>query len=138
MNKSLALIFVSTKHHVEYLYELLTLSGFQCVHIHGSMDQSARKIAMSMFKSKSHPILVTTDVAARGLDIPHLDLVFNYDFPSTPELFLHRVGRVARAGKTGFAYSFLTADELPYFIDLNAFPPLNSNSHRQVSPAHIG
>lgn len=120
-SQSLALIFVSTKHHVEYLYELLTLKGFNCVHIHGSMDQTARKIAMIKFKSKSHPILVTTDLAARGLDIPYLDLVFNYDFPSSSELFLHRVGRVARAGKTGFAYSFITADELPYFIDLQRF-----------------
>lgn len=120
-SNSLALVFVSTKHHVEYLYELLVLSGFNCVHIHGSMDQAARKIAMTMFKSKSHPILVTTDLAARGLDIPYLDLVFNYDFPHSSELFLHRVGRVARAGKTGFAYSFLSSDELPYFIDLQRF-----------------
>ena len=59
-------------------------------------------------------LLVVTDVAARGVDIPMLDVVINYDFPAKPKLFVHRVGRVARAGRSGIAYSLLSKDELPY------------------------
>ena len=74
-------------------------------------------------------MLVTTDVAARGIDIPLLDNVINYDFPGKPKLFIHRAGRVARAGRKGTAYSFLSRDELPYLLDLHLF------LSRPLSPA---
>lgn len=64
---------------------------------------------------------MTTDVAARGLDIPLLDNVINYDFPAKPKLFIHRAGRAARAGRKGSAYSLLTRDEIPYLLDLHLF-----------------
>ena len=66
-------------------------------------------------------MLVTTDVAARGLDIPLLDNVINYDFPGKPKLFIHRAGRAARAGRKGSAYSLLIREELPYLLDLHLF-----------------
>ena len=65
--------------------------------------------------------MIVTDVAARGIDIPLLDNVINFDFPAKPKLFVHRVGRAARAGRLGTAYSLLTRDELPYLIDLHLF-----------------
>lgn len=65
--------------------------------------------------------MIVTDVAARGIDIPLLDNVINFDFPAKPKLFVHRVGRAARAGRTGTAYSLLTRDEIPYLIDLHLF-----------------
>jgi ATP-dependent RNA helicase DDX54/DBP10 len=65
--------------------------------------------------------LVVTDVAARGIDIPLLDVVVHYDFPTRPKLFVHRSGRVARAGREGVAYSLVTYDELAYMIDLHRF-----------------
>lgn len=112
------LIFVATKHHVEYLQELLKCDGFRVAYIYGSLDQEARVEALRLFSKKTIPILVVTDVAARGLDIPLIDVVINYDFPATPKLFIHRVGRVARNGSAGFAYSMLTSGEIPFLIDL--------------------
>lgn len=117
----LTVIFVATKHHVEYLQELLTAFNLPCTYIYGALDQIARKQALDQFRRKSRTILIVTDVAARGLDIPLLDNVINYDYPPTPKLFVHRVGRVARAGRPGHAYSLVCPDELPYLFDLQLF-----------------
>ena len=83
--------------------------------------QTARKIHVAKFRAQKVHLLVTTDVAARGIDIPLIDNVINYDFPPKPELFVHRVGRCARAGRSGSAFSILTRDELPYLLDLHLF-----------------
>lgn len=117
-----ALIFVESKHHVEFLGTLLhEVYGMATVAVHGQMDQEARKLAVQRFSRKQASVMVVTDVAARGLDIPLLDCVINYSFPFTPKLFVHRVGRVARAGRSGVAYSIFTIDEMPYYIDLMHF-----------------
>ncbi|ORZ34989.1 P-loop containing nucleoside triphosphate hydrolase protein [Catenaria anguillulae PL171] len=107
-----AIIFASTKHHVEYLTTLITDRGYQATCIYGALDQSVRKINLAQFTEGRKNILVVTDVAARGIDIPILDHVINYDFPPQPKVFLHRVGRVARAGRRGWAWSMVTAEEL--------------------------
>jgi ATP-dependent RNA helicase DDX54/DBP10 len=114
-------IFVSTKHHVEFIQELLVKNGLNSTFIYGSLDQAARKIHLARFKHDKCKILVVTDVAARGIDIPMLDNVINYDFPSSSKVFVHRVGRTARAGKSGNAYSLVTNDEIPYMLDLQLF-----------------
>ena len=98
----------ATRHHVEFLHALLEREGFQAACVHGTMDQAARKIHIAKFRAGRVRYLIVTDVAARGLDIPLLDNVVNYDFPPKPKLFVHRAGRAARAGRTGAAYSFLT------------------------------
>jgi ATP-dependent RNA helicase DDX54/DBP10 len=115
------IIFTSTRHHVEYLNELLTHSGFSSSVVYGSMDHTARKINVTKFRAQQTQYLIVTDVAARGIDLPLLDNVINYDFPPTSKLFVHRAGRVARMGRTGFAYSFVAHDELPYMLDLYLF-----------------
>ncbi|KAJ2498177.1 ATP-dependent RNA helicase dbp10, partial [Coemansia sp. RSA 2052] len=115
------IVFVSTKHHVEYLNGLLTEFGFAVSHIYGSLDQSARKIQIARFTAGKTQVLVVTDVAARGIDIPILENVINYDFVDSSKVFVHRVGRVARAGRRGWAYSLFTADELPHVLDLQLF-----------------
>lgn len=89
--------------------------------ITGSMDQAARTIAVGRFRARRAAVLVVTDVAARGLDLPHLDAVINYDFPPSPKLFVHRAGRVARAGREGWAHSLVARDEAPYLLDLHLF-----------------
>uniref|UniRef100_A0A8B9EGY7 ATP-dependent RNA helicase DDX54 n=1 Tax=Anser cygnoides TaxID=8845 RepID=A0A8B9EGY7_ANSCY len=114
-------VFVATKHHTEYLKELLTAQGICCTHIYSSLDQTARKINIAKFAQGKCPVLLVTDVAARGLDIPMLDNVINYSFPAKSKLFLHRVGRVARAGRSGTAYSLVAPDEMPYVFDLHLF-----------------
>lgn len=115
------ILFVSTRHHVEFLSLILEKENISSVPIHGNMDQTARKINMAKFKAKKAEVLVVTDVAARGLDIPLLDNVINYDFPPKPKLFVHRSGRVARAGRPGTSYNFVTSDELGYLVDLHLF-----------------
>ncbi|KAM7332133.1 hypothetical protein ACRRTK_008841 [Alexandromys fortis] len=114
-------VFVATKHHAEYLMELLTGQGVSCAHIYSALDQTARKINLAKFIHNKCSTLIVTDLAARGLDIPLLDNVINYSFPAKGKLFLHRVGRVARAGRSGTAYSLVAPDEVPYLLDLHLF-----------------
>ncbi|XP_004691072.1 PREDICTED: ATP-dependent RNA helicase DDX54 [Condylura cristata] len=114
-------VFVATKHHAEYLSELLTTQRVSCAHIYSALDQTARKINLARFTHGKCSALIVTDLAARGLDIPLLDNVINYSFPAKGKLFLHRVGRVARAGRSGTAYSLVAPDEVPYLLDLHLF-----------------
>jgi ATP-dependent RNA helicase DDX54/DBP10 len=112
------LVFAATKHHVEYLTVLLSAAGYAVSHIYGSLDQAARSKQMDLFRRGRTNVLVVTDVAARGIDIPVLANVVNYDFPQGARVFVHRVGRTARAGRSGWAWSFVGPTELPYLIEL--------------------
>lgn len=114
-------IFCATKHHVEYLLLLLTTAGYSCSHIYSSLDQAARGMEMKKFRIGQTSLLIVTDVAARGIDLPVLEHVVNYDFPSSPKVFVHRVGRTARAGKRGYAWNLVQHSELPYLCDLQLF-----------------
>ncbi|KAF7792319.1 hypothetical protein EIP86_003355 [Pleurotus ostreatoroseus] len=114
-------VFAATKHHVEYLTNLLMTAGYAVSHIYGALDQAARTQQMDRFRKGHTHILVVTDVAARGIDIPVLENVVNYDFPQGARVFVHRVGRTARAGRQGWAWSFVTNTELPYLLDLQLF-----------------
>ena len=91
---------------------MLVASGVSVCAVYGQLDPVARKTALSEFRAKTHRVLVVTDVAARGLDIPLLEVVINFDFHPTPKLFIHRVVRTARAGHAGVAYSFVANDEV--------------------------
>ncbi len=115
------LIFAATKHHVEYLTNMLSTAGYAVSHIYGALDQTARSQQMDLFRRGHTNVLVVTDVAARGIDIPVLENVVNYDFPHGARVFVHRVGRTARAGRQGWAWSFVTNTELPYLLDLQLF-----------------
>ncbi|KAK4745076.1 hypothetical protein SAY87_011388 [Trapa incisa] len=115
------LLFVSTKHHVEFLNTLFKEEGIEPSVCYGDMDQDARKMHISRFRSRKTMLLIVTDVAARGIDIPLLDNVINWDFPPKPKIFVHRVGRAARAGRSGTAYSFVTSEDMPYVLDLHLF-----------------
>lgn len=115
------IVFAATKHHVEYLSAVLREQCFAVSYIYGSLDQTARKIQTENFRRGRTNILVVTDVAARGIDIPILANVINYDFPPQPKVFVHRVGRTARAGQKGWSYSILQDSDAPYLIDLQLF-----------------
>ncbi len=101
------LIFGRTKHGVEKLSRVLTDRGFKAESIHGDKNNSGRQRALKAFKENHAQILVATDVAARGLDIPAVSHVINFDIPATYEDYVHRIGRTGRAGKTGKAYTFV-------------------------------
>ncbi|KAJ5690819.1 ATP-dependent RNA helicase dbp10 [Penicillium macrosclerotiorum] len=119
--KHSTIVFAATKHHVDYLYALLIEAGFATSYVYGSLDQTARKIQVQNFRQGISNILVVTDVAARGIDIPILANVINYDFPSQPKIFVHRVGRTARAGRQGWSYSLVRDSDAPYLLDLQLF-----------------
>ena len=115
------IVFAATKHHVEYLSLLLNSAGYAVSAIYGSLDQAARRNQLAAFRAGRTTILVVTDLAARGIDIPILSNVINYDFPVGSRTFVHRVGRTARAGRKGWAYSFVTNSELAHVYDLQLF-----------------
>lgn len=106
-----ALVFVRTKHHCDRVFKRLIQSGIKAGVIHGDKTQSQRQNALMAFKTKKLQVLVATDVAARGIDIDKLSHVINLDMPQTPETYIHRIGRTARAGALGSAYSFCGNDE---------------------------
>ncbi|CCE92047.1 ATP-dependent RNA helicase DBP10 TDEL_0D04630 [Torulaspora delbrueckii] len=115
------ILFVPTRHHVEYIANLLKNCGYLVSYIYGSLDQRARNRQLYNFRAGLTSILVVTDVAARGVDIPMLANVINFSFPSSSKIFVHRVGRTARAGNRGWAYSIISESELPYLLDLELF-----------------
>ncbi|CAI4057721.1 ATP-dependent RNA helicase DBP10 SKDI_04G2070 [Saccharomyces kudriavzevii IFO 1802] len=115
------ILFVPTRHHVEYISQLLRDCGYLISYIYGTLDQHARKRQLYNFRAGLTSILVVTDVAARGVDIPMLANVINYTLPGSSKIFVHRVGRTARAGNKGWAYSIVSENELPYLLDLELF-----------------
>ncbi len=107
-----ALVFGRTKHGAEKLMKTLVKAGYAAVSIHGNKSQGQRDRAIAAFKSGEIKVLVATDVAARGLDIPDVKHVYNYDLPNVPDNYVHRIGRTARAGKDGAAVAFCAPDEM--------------------------
>ncbi|MFK7753592.1 MAG: DEAD/DEAH box helicase [Sedimentitalea sp.] len=110
-----ALVFGRTKHGSEKLMKTLEKRGFAAGSIHGNKSQGQRDRAIAAFKSGQIKVLVATDVAARGLDIPDVKHVYNYDLPNVPDNYVHRIGRTARAGKDGAAIAFCAPDEMDEF-----------------------
>lgn len=107
-----ALVFSRTKHGAERLMKHLDQAGFATTSIHGNKSQGQRDRAIAAFKAGSVRVLVATDVAARGIDIPGVGHVYNFDLPDVPENYVHRIGRTARAGQSGRAIAFCAADEV--------------------------
>ena len=102
------IIFVLYKREASSLEQNLLAKGFNAVGIHGDKGQDARTAALNDFKAGNIPLLIATDVAARGLDIPKVEYVINYSFPLTVEDYVHRIGRTGRAGATGISHTFFT------------------------------
>lgn len=106
-----AIVFVRTKHGCDRLARALTRATFEAVTLHGNKSQGQRQHALMLFKKGEANVLVATDVAARGIDVPNVALVINYDMPATPQSYVHRIGRTARAGAEGVAISLCTAKD---------------------------
>jgi ATP-dependent RNA helicase RhlE len=106
-----ALVFSRTKHGADKVARLLEAAGIPASAIHGNKSQPQRERAIAAFKSGEVRVLIATDIAARGIDIPGVSHVFNFDLPDVPEQYVHRIGRTARAGADGIAIAFCSPDE---------------------------
>lgn len=116
------IVFANYKRVVELLAEDLAENGFKTsVTIHGSKSQDAREAAIERFRSKAASILIATDVAARGIDIPHVSLVVNFQMSNKFEEYIHRIGRTGRAGEHGASYTFIDDGDKETFMDLKKF-----------------
>jgi ATP-dependent RNA helicase RhlE len=105
------IVFARTKHGADKIVKHLDRSGIRAAAIHGNKSQNVRQRTLAAFKSNRPPVLVATDIAARGLDISDVSHVINYELPEVPEIYVHRIGRTGRAGATGIATSFCSRDE---------------------------
>lgn len=134
---SRALIFTRTKHGANKLAEQLARARIQAEAIHGNKSQRAREQALANFKNGSTRVLVATDIASRGIDIDDVTHVINYDLPNEPESYVHRIGRTARAGAEGIAYSFCDFEERAYLRDIEKLIRLSlpvADEHPYASP----
>jgi ATP-dependent RNA helicase RhlE len=112
------IVFTRTKHGANRLVKQLGQSNLSAAAIHGNKSQGARTRALAGFKDGSIPILVATDIASRGIDVEGITHVFNYDLPNEPESYVHRIGRTARAGRSGIAYAFCDDSESGYLVGI--------------------
>ena len=129
----LILIFVKTKIDANLLHKIIIKNGIPCTIIHGNRKQNERESALSSFKSGENPVMIATDVASRGLDIPNVQHVIQYDLPMTLEDYIHRIGRTARAGNTGNAISFYNESNSSIKADLAQY----LKQHEQIVPSFL-
>jgi ATP-dependent RNA helicase RhlE len=128
------IVFTRTKHGADKLHRDLDKAGINAAAIHGNKTQGQRERALAAFKSQRPPVLIATDIAARGIDVDHVSHVVNFDLPHEPETYVHRIGRTGRAGQTGEAVSFCDAEE---HSRLKAIEQLIRRSlTRQNEPSH--
>jgi superfamily II DNA/RNA helicase len=105
------LVFTRTKHRAKQLGGKLAKAGYRSTSLQGNLSQARRQDAMNGFKSGKYQVLVATDIAARGIDVSNVSHVINYDMPSTPETYIHRIGRTGRAERSGEAYTLITDED---------------------------
>jgi ATP-dependent RNA helicase DeaD len=113
-----AIVFCRTRTEVDDLTEALTARGYRAEALHGGMTQDQRERVMKRFRANSSDLLIATDVAARGLDVEHLSHVVNYDVPTSPEAYVHRIGRTGRAGRAGVAITLAEPREHGYLRNI--------------------
>lgn len=117
--KGQSIVFVSTRYWVDYLQEVLPkVFSIKGSFLYGKMDTESRNEQLEAFRNRKTKVLVVTDLCARGIDIPDVETVINFDYPSSDKIFIHRCGRSARAGKTGRAFTFLSPGELAYMFSI--------------------
>ncbi len=113
-----ALVFTRTKHGADRVVRHLSTAGVNAAAIHGNKSQAQRTAALGAFRKGATPVLVATDIAARGIDVSGVSHVFNFEMPNVPEQYVHRIGRTARAGADGISISLVAPDEKPYLRDI--------------------
>jgi len=126
-----ALVFSRTKHGADKIVRMLEAARIAAGAIHGNKSQAQRERALAAFRSGDMPVLVATDIAARGIDIPGVSHVFNFDLPDVPEQYVHRIGRTARAGADGVALAFCSPDERGNLRDIER------TTRQKIAPAPL-
>lgn len=121
----LSLVFCNTKKKVDEVVSSLQARGYSADALHGDMNQSQRDRVMAKFRSGSIELLIATDVAARGIDVDDIDMVFNFDVPKDDEDYVHRIGRTGRAGRTGKAYTFVSGKDIYKLRDIQRYTKVN-------------
>jgi ATP-dependent RNA helicase DeaD len=124
-----SLVFCNTKKRVDVIVRDLCARGYRADSLHGDMTQNRRDIAMSNFRKRLSRVLVATDVAARGLDVNGIEAVINYDLPQDEQHYIHRIGRTARMGKDGRAFTLVLSSEIERLHDIEACANVRINRH---------
>eukprot|EP00803_Ostreobium_quekettii_P009736 evm.model.scf_555EXC.5 EVM.evm.TU.scf_555EXC.5 scf_555EXC:31950-37019(+) len=148
LHEKRAIVFVNTKAKCDVVYRRLEAMGYSCTVLHGGKTQEQREASIKGFRDDAYNILIATDVAGRGIDVPDVALVINYDMPNNIEMYTHRIGRTGRAGRKGVAITFLTMGEAeqPVLYDLKKVleecgvsvpPELARHPKAQVKPGTI-
>ncbi|GHT40707.1 RNA helicase [Endomicrobiia bacterium] len=133
----LSLVFCNTKKRVDEVTSSLQAIGYYADAIHGDMNQAQRDRVMTKFRSGAIKLLVATDVAARGIDVDDISMVFNYDIPKDDEDYVHRIGRTGRAGKTGKAYSFASGRDNYKLMDIQKYTKANIKRIQVPAPDEV-
>ena len=132
-----AMVFLRTKHGAEKLMKHLENIGYSVASIHGNKSQGQRERALKAFRDGSIKTLIATDVAARGIDIPGVSHVYNYDLPEVPDAYVHRIGRTARAGREGIAIAFCAPDEARLLRDIERLMGIDITVASGEPPANM-
>jgi len=130
-NPKLTLVFCNTKRRVDELVSHLQARGYPAEALHGDKNQAQRERVMAGFRKGTTDILVATDVAARGIDVEDIAVVVNFDVPQDPEYYIHRIGRTARAGKTGRSFTFVSGKDIWKLRDIQRYAKI------RIAPAPI-
>src|SRR5271165_5612454 len=107
----LAIVFCRTKRGAEKIAKKLHFDGIECREIHGNLAQNQRERVMKGFRGGKFDVLIATDLASRGIDVADISHIINYDVPEDPEVYIHRVGRTARMGAKGKAFTLISSDQ---------------------------
>ncbi|CCM76489.1 DEAD/DEAH box helicase [Rhizobium mesoamericanum] len=132
-----AIVFLRTKHGAEKLMKHLDHVGYSVASIHGNKSQGQRERALKAFRDGDIKTLIATDVAARGIDIPAVSHVYNYDLPEVPDAYVHRIGRTARAGRDGIAIAFCAPDETRLLRDIERLMNISISVASGEAPANM-
>src|SRR6202012_1540247 len=133
----LGIIFCNTKRVVDALVDYLEAAGYQADRLHGDMTQGMRDRVMQKFRKSGLEVLVATDIAARGIDVDDVEVVFNYDLPYDPEDYVHRIGRTGRAGRSGRAISFAPGRELFQIRNIERFTNVRMQRGKIPTPDEV-
>ncbi len=131
-NPKLVIVFTNTRHQARRVAKRLKEDGIRCLEIHGDLQQRRREEVLKRFRAARIQVLVATDLASRGIDVMEVSHIVNYDIPEDPSIYVHRIGRTARMGQSGYALTFVTREQGKYLTEIEKL--INMELHRHDAP----